>query len=86
MRACMRAVKRPPSRSLYLLLPRDLLLDRVRAALDAYEPVFPPLDPLGPAGRWLTDELAQQFLVSYQAIRLRLVSFGLLKRTEIPVD
>jgi IrrE N-terminal-like domain len=61
-----------------LLMPRRLFLDQARCVLDARGPVFPPLDPNGLDGRWLTEELAERFRVSRQATRLRLVSFGLV--------
>jgi Zn-dependent peptidase ImmA (M78 family) len=69
-----------------LLMPREPFLDRVRAALEARDPVFPPLDPLGSVGLWLTDEIAHCFLVSRQATALRLTSFGLLRRRATPVE
>ena len=64
-----------------LLMPERLFLDQARALLDGYRPVFPPLDPNGPDGRWLTEALAECFRVSRQATRLRLASFGLLERS-----
>lgn len=63
-----------------LLMPERLFLDQARALLDDHRPVFPPLDPHGPDGRWLTDALAQRFRVSRQATWLRLASFGFLTR------
>jgi hypothetical protein len=65
-----------------LLMPKEPFMNRVREILDAQDPVFPPLDPWGPVGHSLTEELATQFCVSRQATRLRLASFGLLARSE----
>lgn len=62
-----------------LLLPQDLLLERVKVLFGAREPLFPPFDPRSDVGRWLTETLAAEFFVSRQATALRLINFGLLR-------